>query len=312
MNWLNDTSIPIESWQVEDYRKLPLPSLFERLKDLDIHLDRSGFIAYADECDSPEDLAEQLVGDWELKAEREDRIYLIIFELWRRLMSEKPSLSIICNELDLQIYLYDKGQLEHPNGLIDALSSFLVLLEDNVDQGISAKEALELISPYFANDIETFLYDFISEQIDEDNDHYAQDLLDDFSIYLEGNKWFKLLHARLAMQNNHKVAEKIFSQIIEENLGEGDLQYNLELLSVMAELGDFDMFKQVLQQTAALLKTEEDFHDLLSICADFAQFHDKDHDATILHQILTIRSSRPLDQPFNPSDPDLPILLKFI
>ena len=42
-----------------------------------------------------------------------------------------------------------------------------------MDEGLPPEQAFQLISPYCANDIETFLYDFIAEQIDEDNESYA-------------------------------------------------------------------------------------------------------------------------------------------
>jgi hypothetical protein len=170
MNWLNEPTLSVESWQVEDYRSLPLPDLFERLKQFNIQLDRVSFIAYADECDSPEDLTEHLIGDRNLPTAQEDQVYLLIFELWRRLMSEKPSLSILCNELDHQIFLYDRHELDNPLALQDALTHFIEILDENVDEGIPPEQAFKLISPYFANDMETFLYDFIAEQIDEGNE----------------------------------------------------------------------------------------------------------------------------------------------
>jgi hypothetical protein len=309
MNWLNDPRLAVEPWQVEDYRILPFSILFDRLKLLDIHLDRTGFIAYADESDSPEDLTEQLIGDRELKAETEDQIYLLVFELWRRFMSEKPSVSILCNELDLQIFLYDKGELQYPADLYDALASFVLILEDNVDEGIPAKEAFQLITTYFANDIETFLYDFISEQIEEDNESYAHDLLDDFSAYLEGNKWFELLRTRLIAQTNSKLAGKHLVQIMEDYLEENDLEFNLELLSFMSEIGDPETFKEILIQTTKILNTEEDFQDLLHICFDYVQFNDQELKASALNGLLKKRNLSP-DQLFDPQDPDLILLLK--
>ncbi len=44
MNWINEPTLPVESWQVEDYRALSLPDLFGRLKDFNIQLERVSFI----------------------------------------------------------------------------------------------------------------------------------------------------------------------------------------------------------------------------------------------------------------------------
>lgn len=304
MNWLSDRNLSVDSWQVEDYRTLPLFSLFDRLKPFNIYLDRVSFIAFADECDSPEDLTDHLIADRDFDATKEDQIYLLIFELWRRLMNEKPSLSIMCNELDYQIYLYDNQELENPLALQDALTHFIHILEENVDQGIPEEQAFKLISAYCANDIETFLYDFIAEQIDEENESYAYELLDDLGAYLKNNKWFKLLNIRICEKHQNKIAQKISLEIIEEHLNEQDLDYNLEFISLLAELGDHDLLEITIKQTLPLIKHEEEFKDLLGILIDYFHFIDQEPQEKFLKQTFENRSHIPFDTPFNAKDPD--------
>lgn len=309
INWLHEPAmLSVEPWQVEDYRALPLHALFEKLKSFNLFLDRLSFIAYADECDSPEELTDHLIADQTLKADQEDQIYLLIFELWRRLMSEKPSLSILCNELDYQIYLYDCDQFENPLALQDALTHFVHVLDENVDKGISPKEAFRLISAYCANNLETFLYDFISEQIDEGNDSYAHELLDDFDDYLADNKWFKLLRMRLFGQSPGKTAQKVADQILEDYLQEQDLEFNLEFLSFIAEIGHLALFRTVLQQTLPLIQREEDFQDLLSIAIDYCHRLDEEKQERDLQTLLDKRTQRALDSPIQAQDPDFAIL----
>lgn len=305
MNWLQDPTLAVEPWQVEDYRALPSSNLFSRLKQFNIHLDRISFIAYADECDSPEDLTDHLIADRQLSTAQEDQIYLLIFELWRRFMSEKPSLSIVCNEIDYQIHLFDQQQLDNPLALQDALTHFLQILEENADQGIPSQDVLNLISNYCANDIETFLYDFISEQIDEGIETYAYELLDDFDPYLGHNKWFKLLRIRLYEQFQSKTAQKLMEEIIEEHLNENDLEYHLELLSILVEKGNHPIFCLIVQQTIPIIQREEDFQDLLSIAIDYFHRLDQEQQEIILKRMLAKRSSIPLDQTIQASDPDL-------
>jgi hypothetical protein len=306
MNWLNDPTLAIEPWQVEDYRVLPLSHLFEQLRLFNIQLDRTAFVAYADQCDSPEDLTDYLVQDRSFKAAQEDRIYLLIFELWRRLMSEKPSLSVLCNELDYQIHLYDHGNEHIPSpALQDALTRFVEILDENVDEGIPAQQAFDLISTYCANDIETFLYDFISEQIEEGNESYAQELLDDFDSYLADNKWFKLLRMRLLNQTHDNLTHKFLLQIIEEHLNERDLDFNLELLSFMTEMGNPASFRLVIQHTLPLIRQEEEFHDLLAIAIDYFHRLDKEQQENQLHSLTHTRTQRALTDPVDPHDPDL-------
>lgn len=305
MTWLQDSSVNVESWQVEDYRQLSLNELFNRLKQLDIQLDKTSFVAHAEECNSPEEFTEVLVGDQQIKAETEDRIYLLVFELWRRLMSEKPSLSIFCDELDHQIYLYDHGKLEDPIALQDAIANLLIVLDDNVDEGMNPQEVFKLICERCANDLETFLYDFIAEQIETENESYAYELLDDFYPYLKDNKWFLLLRGKLFSHSNVKTAQKILLQIIENHLEEQDIEFNLEVLALVAELGTPALFHQVIKQTTSLLETEEDFQDLMAICVDYYHRLDQEEQERVLQQILEHRSRRSLKDLLDPKDPDL-------
>lgn len=235
MNWLQEPHLSIEPWQVEDYRSLPLTSLFERLRSFGLSLNRASFIAHADVCDSPEDLTEHLIGSDSLTTPLEDQVYLMIFELWRRLMAEKPSLSILCNELDYQIHLYDQELGRDPLALQEALEQFIKILDKNVDEGISPPEALKLISAYCANDIETFLYDFISDQIDEEHESYAHELLEAFDLYLGKNDWFKLLRLRLFGYAHSKMAQSLIDQLLEESSSDQEIDFDLEFLSVLGE-----------------------------------------------------------------------------
>lgn len=312
MNWLNNPQLNVEPWQVEDYRALPLTALFERLKKFDIDLDRARFVAYADECDSPEELTEQIVGDQVLEAKIEDQIYLAIFELWRRLMTEKPSLSTLCNELDYQIYLHDQGEISHSVALQEALANFALLLNENVDEGLSTQEVFKLIIPYFANDVESFLYDYISELIEEDNELYAQDLLDNFAAYLKGNKWFELLYIRLIERTNHKLADKMLTHLLEDYLDEKDVEFNLELIAFLIDIGQSIEFKKLIPPTLEIMRNEEDFDDLLILCMDFFHRLDKEEQESELKNMLKRRSKNKPKSLINPSDPDLQRLLQLL
>lgn len=309
MNWLNEPSLSVEPWQVEDYRSLALSDLFDQLQRFKIQLNRLSFVAYADECGSPEELTEHLIGDRSLSAKEEDQIYLLIFELWRRLMSEKPSLSIVCNEFDYQIYLYDHQKIEDFFDLQDAITNFLKILDENVDEGIPPQQAFKLICTYCANDIEIFLYDFIANQIDEENDSYAHELLGNFDAYLGHDKWFKLLRLRLCENNHSKNAQKIIGEIIEEYLNEQDVDYNLEFLSVLTEIDDSFTFRTILKNSLPLIRIEENFQELLTIAIDHFHHFNQEAEATTLQTLLNKRAHYPLHENLHMHNPDF---IKFI
>ncbi len=310
MNWLRGSDMPVEPWQVEDYRNLPLETLFERLKLQDLALDRISFLSLADEFDTPEEMTEGLQADSSPDTMSYDQIYLLIFELWRRLLTEKPCLSIFCDELDHQIFLYDTGQLHNLESIEDILANLGVILDENADSGTDPTIAFETISASCANDVEDFLYDFISEQIDESNESYATELLDEFTDYVKEVKWFDFLRARLALSIDPEASDLSIKQLVREASNQSDLEFNLEILSFLVQAGDKLDFLALAKKTVPLMECEEDFQDLLSICADFYHRLDKEHIEEVIHQILGKRAQRPFEEPINLQDSDIAVLFQ--
>ena len=203
MSFLQNTEshedVAIEPWKVEDYRTLTLDELFKRLYGQEIVLDKQLFKSYAEQFDSPEELTQWLLGSEEVPPEDYDQVYLVVFELWRKLSPEKPSISIICDELDFQISQYDLGKRENPEPLQEALSTFYAILQENIDQGMEPTQVFETLSEFLAHDLEHFLYDYISDQIDEHAYDVATELLDQFYPFIGDKKWFDLLrHAYIS------------------------------------------------------------------------------------------------------------------
>lgn len=291
LNWLNDSSMKVEEWQVENYSLLTNSQLFDRLSFLNFVLDKPSFVIYADDCDSPEELAFHLTADLELTPQKKDHIYLLIFELWRRLVTEKPSLSILCHEMDEQIYLYDQGEVSQLSVLQDTLNQFIKVLDQNVDQNLSPDQAFKLLLTYCANDVETFLYDFISEQIEEENVVYASELLEDFDVYLSHNKWFQLLHLQLYGYSTNKTSQHLIEEILDKHLNVSTLDFKLEFLSLLVQKGDPLSFHLVLKSAFSSLQTEEEWQDLLIIAIQYLHGLDQKLTENTLIKILKERAS---------------------
>lgn len=292
MNWIMQPTAEVEAWQVEDYRSMPLDGLFERLEDKNIRLDKTSFVAFADAVDAPEELTDALFGEIPDDMQVYDQIYLVVFELWRRLLPEKPCLSILCDELDHQIYLYDRGDLKVGESIEDALANLLVILDENTDEGANPHDAFDCINSGCANDIESFLHDFISEQIDNGNELYASELLEGFETYIHDVKWFEFLRARVLSSTDQEEADQIIKQIISKKNDLLDLEFNLEVLSFLVAYGDKETFDALVKKTVPLLEVEDDFHSLLSICIDFYHRFDKEHIERALERILREREKR--------------------
>lgn len=305
MNWLLDSTIEVEPWQVEDYRALTTEQLFERLKLQDVDLDKNTFHSLADQFDTPEELTLQLLSTRDDDEMTQDQIYLIFFELWRRLLPEKTCLSIFCDELDYQIYLYDHGKTENIETLQDAIANLQVILNENLDEGTDPIEAFQAISHACANDLETFLYDYIAEQIDLGHESYASELLDDFSDYVTDPKWFDFLRARLTGSSDPEVAFEMIHELMKVAEKSKDLEFNFELISLMIEQGGHDDFLKIIKITIPLLKCEEDFQDLLTATADFYHRLDREDIENQIQNILKRRNQKRFDLAINKNDSDI-------
>lgn len=310
MNWLLDPDMAVEPWQVDDYRNMPLENIFSRLKLQDIELDRTSFIALSEEYDSPEQLTEHLLTDPDSDERTQDQVYLLVFELWRRLLPEKPTLTIFCDELDHQVQLYDAGHSQNAEAIQDAIANLKMVLDENVDQGGDPMDVFEKVCSGCANDIESFLYDFIAEQIDEKNTSYAAELLDAFEDYVSDLKWFEFLRVRQLSTTDPEGANELLRKVIKESSAEPDLEFNLELLAFLVQGGDEKVFIGLVRQTIPLLQSEEDFQDLLTICADF--YHLLDHELVEqkIQDILKKRSRIPFEKTIDLKDPDFMELFK--
>lgn len=314
MNWILDPTLEVEPWQIEDYRSLPLDEIFERLEEKDIHLDKSSFIAFAENLDTPEEMADGLLEDLPNDVAVHDQVYLLIFELWRRLLPEKTCLSIFCDELDHQIHLYDQGQTANAEAIQDTLANLQVILDENTDEGVDPHEALDCIDAGCANDVESFLYDFIAEQIDNDNLPYATELLEGFGCYVRDVKWFEFLRARILSATDPKEANQIVRNLVntETASNKPNLEFNFELLSFLVRVGDKETFDSLVKSSANLIKAEEDFQDLVSISADFYHCLDRDPIEQQLQNILKKRVQIPLEQEFDRKDPQFAEFFKII
>lgn len=314
MNWLRDPSMPAEPWQVDDYRSLPLDTLFKRLNAHNFQIGPDYFISLAGEVDTPEDFTALLIEDVEPLPEPKvnDQIYLLVLELWRRLVPDRPSLSIFCDDLDYQIHLYDTEKNHNSESIQDAVAMLQTILDENTDKGAEPHDVFKLIASNCAHDLESFLYDYISDQLDNGNEAYAQDLLDGFKSYVTDIKWFEFLHARLLMLAPKAEGKRHLGLLIDRYIEDQDLEFNLELLAFMVKAGSPDFFSKIVKLTLPLISVEGDFADLLDICADFYHFLDIEPAEAAIKKITAKRKNLAMEAPISQKDPAMRELLALL
>jgi len=297
-------SMWVEPWKVEDLRLGEDEQLFERLKKKNFVLDRTSFRSWADQFDTPEEMTVWLVGEEGLDPEEYDQIYLIVFELWRRLMPEKPSISVLCDEVDQQIFYYDRDVEGHFEELQDVLGKLLATMQENVDWGLDPQEVFSSILEYCAHDVERFLYDYIADQIDSDQYDFAQELIDQFYPFVLDKAWFDLLRARLIGLHSPQEALRIARELISSETCSDPLELNFEILIFAFSMGFSDLFKEVVLQTLKLIETEDDFIELLGCIVDFYRSAGSEEMAKNIEQMIAKRGATASSKAFAPKDGD--------
>lgn len=268
INWLENPTISVKPWQVENYRELPMDTLFLRLKQLGIPIWHDTFPIYAESCDSPEELAECLWVKDDI-TEDYDQIYLLVFELWRRLLPEKKSLSIFCDEIDYQMFLYDNRLNRNEEGIQKALADLEDTLDESADEEGSPREVFARLESYCAFDLENFIYDYIAEQIDLGNDTYASELLDGFYSYIIDAKWFDFLRVRLYALTDKEKAMEMLLRLLESIEEEPDLDLLMEIAAFLESTTEMILFFRAARLIAENVKGEEDFQDILNLVVTY-------------------------------------------
>lgn len=294
-------SLNVPPWALTCYRDSSIHDLFQKLDSLGFSLNEENFLLYAEGYDSPEALTDFL---W-TQDENKDWAYLIMFELWRRLIPEKPSLSILCDELDHQIEEYQQSRNTHVAPIHNLLLRLREILDENVDEGGDPKIVFQNIGLYFAHDLETFLYHFISDRIDIRELIDATELIECFSPYLIETSWLDFLKARIVSLNDSHEGNLLFKKILETTRKSPDLDLLLELGHFLVHHGDPHLFQETTKQAFNLLSSEEDFQELLEVSGDYYDSMDMKHEAKKTSSILLKRKDIAPSQTLNRQDTDL-------
>jgi hypothetical protein len=310
INWLEDPKSEVKKWQIDDLRELDIGELFSRLKKLGLILDQESFYIYAENCTNPEELVNFVWIETE-DLEGHDQAYLLLFELWRRLLPDKLCLSILCDELDRMIDRYDKGILTDEEPLQNALSILEDVLDDAYDESENdPNKIFEEVASYCAHDLERFIFDYISDQIVVKNETYASELIDAFYDYIQDHRRFDLLRAQLLALFDLEESNIIYGRILEELEEEPNLELILLIAESLIHHGDVRLFMRASKQALPLIRSEEEFQNLLTMIAEYYRCLDRDEEEKIIKGLLEARSSLPLNAPVSSSDKTLGDVLK--
>lgn len=262
-----------EDWQKIDYRVLSSKQLLDLLQDFGMSLDEEGFCYYAKMCETPEELLELFVSDNEEEVDPAP-IYLIIFELWRRLVPEKRSISIFCDEFDHLIHAYDKEPGAYDEMIQEKLLALQDILDANVDSGEKEHKIFSAISSYLAHDLESFIYDYTYHQIEVDNDTLASETIDGFYPYIKEKLWFDYLKLQLFFKSPGEELNTFFSHFIERLVAKPDFDLFFEVLSFLTKKDCIPAFLSVYRYVLGKIKNNEQLGEMLVLASGYYHLMD--------------------------------------
>jgi hypothetical protein len=293
LNGEKATQQQFQSWQIQDYRYLSTQKIFETLRQLGYRIDLPGFLAYAQEYDEPEAFIDDFL-DEEDDVAVQDQLYLLFFELWRRHLPEKRSLSIFCDEIDYLVTEYDRVSSLESSGKVrprllpedasmlqkelakdphqaiyNLLDELVSLLEEVEESGTDISEAFSAVLDNCANDVEAFLFDFLGQQIELDAYSAVETYLSFFTDVVKGCCWLDFLRLKVTYIVNPSEATVWLNRIM-DTYNDGkvleDKEYygeiGMEILYFLLESQNDLLFYKHLPAIIRTLTTKEQLQDL--------------------------------------------------
>ncbi|MBM3198376.1 MAG: hypothetical protein FJZ58_03870 [Chlamydiae bacterium] len=258
----------VEPWQILDYRELTTEDLLEQLARVQISLTEESFLFYAEGCEGPEDL---LICLWwsEEELPEQEAAYLVIFELWRRLLPTRRSLSIFADEFDHMIARYDEGQVGEEE-MVELLFALEEILRQGRGQGLDPQQVFAMVSEYAAQDIEQFLYDYILGVLEREDGLLASTLIEMFEEYVPQKKWFDLLQIYLLISFDAEKALSAFCVLLEEEKerSEADIAFLEEVFIFLLCSEENSFLTQGLSALMSCLFIEQEREQFLEAVLD--------------------------------------------
>ncbi len=282
---LDPSLATISEWKKKNWREVPLEALFRELSELGVEFDKAHFLVWADESDSPEDLLILITPDEVEEGDTEylDRLYLIIFELWRRLIPERRPLSIIGDDIDHALIAYESlwheedemAQISIREQLIRLFLEYTRLLQATCDQYQENEEVDDILDlqryttpahaifamtqPFFVHDISRSLFDFILEELSHDTYPDLMPLVEGIMPFILPSTWSMCMKAHILWYEEDeramalaKDALKLIFPIKKENnsmqgkksdISKYDLVGALSILLLAAKAGEKSLFR---------------------------------------------------------------------
>lgn len=262
---LRGLPVSAESWESKDYRKIPLETLWNELSSLSLYFNSESFTAFCAPLDSPEELIQILMPE---EGEEKNKVYLLIFELWRRLLPAKESVSIFADQLDRKIAAYEKykDDLE----LLSALNQVVDILESNTITDDPPEAIFERLCLYVAHDLESVIYTYIDSGLTDDSHLDSRLLLiDHFMPYVKDKSRLQFLRLKSMPVDFSYEREKLAEHIISSLQEKINIPLSIDLLFYFIEKRDKELFSEFFSFLISSVAEEKILVKLLDVLMEY-------------------------------------------
>lgn len=261
-----------EPWQVDDYRKWPLEKLLQWLRAFGWPLDHSQFVAYGESVEGPQELLDLLIADQPISAKQDDQLFLVIFELWRRLIPHGCNIELLCDEFDYQIEAYQQGD-PVDRELEKAFSTLLEIVHDPSQNISQSRSIFALIADGSAQDLELCLYEFILDQLEAGAIDYAKELHAQFEKLVRDPLWFDL--ACIHWSDNEQ-ALKLLRNLHQSLKREPQMALLFEILHYLSEREVAQEFQRFFDLAQAQILDQDEKIELQELSTIYLQSREQE------------------------------------
>lgn len=300
----------VQGWEICNYRDLPQETLLAHLSDLGCPMTAEEFTEASLGCGSPEVLAHRLFAA-DLEDMQQDRGYLLVFELWRRLRPELRPLSIFCDDLDHVITCwYADPELHLPNAK-QATQALIGLLIDGDQVGMEPETLLATICHGCSNHVEGFIYDLGRDLLEDDDITDLQDLIFPFRELVKEPRWIDLLRAAAFLADEQTLqAVELYHELFDELMLDWVPNFAVELIQDLMEMDDLKRALQLIIKGSQMARQHQELTDYLEIAVILANGLDLHELEPALTHIWQHALLHPLDAPSDATREQLQHILR--
>ena len=293
---LRGNSIPAHKWEFLDYRELDFATLFSMLHEFNIFFDADTFESLSEDADSPEEFSERI----EIEDKDDKRkIYLIVFELWRRLIEDKESVSIFCDELDRIVAAYETEKDDQQ--LLFILHKVLEILERNTCLDEPPEEIFQRLSLYIAHDLENVIYTYIDTKLKSGSEDSCLNLIEHFMPYIKEKRALKFLKLKSLPNAFYEEKEKLTIYIVSSLQENVNLSLSISILFYLIERNSAELFSELFSFLIHHISEEKPLVALLDVLVAYHRKMGQEEKQQQVYQFLQKRLSTPKKGKISPT-----------